>query len=192
MRLFVALVPPEEVRQALRAVMGGVPQARWQTDAQLHLTLAFIGEVDRHTGHDIASALARIDRPAFRAHLTQFGTFEGSRGEVATLWIGAGPAAPLGELAAAVGRAVASAGVRLVHRRFVPHLTLARFPPSGGPAPAVGRFLERQAPPALRWTVDAFHLMESRLGREGAHYQSLVRFPLRDGLTGSFADRRRP
>src|SRR3546814_13749731 len=47
-RLFVALRPARPVRTALIAAMHGIAAARWQSDEQLHLTLRFIGEVDRH------------------------------------------------------------------------------------------------------------------------------------------------
>ena len=47
-RLFVALRPPAVVRQQLLAAMQGVPGARWQDDDQLHLTVRFVGDVDRH------------------------------------------------------------------------------------------------------------------------------------------------
>ena len=57
-RLFVAIRPPRAVRQRLLAIMGGVRGARWQSDDQLHLTLRFIGEVDRHLGDDIHAATA--------------------------------------------------------------------------------------------------------------------------------------
>ena len=46
MRLFVALRPPSDVREALlQLARGSVDRARWQNDAQLHLTLAFLGDV---------------------------------------------------------------------------------------------------------------------------------------------------
>src|SRR3546814_1235738 len=53
-RLFVAIRPPSAIRKALLSIMGGVEGARWQSDDQLHLTLRFIGEVDRHRADDIA------------------------------------------------------------------------------------------------------------------------------------------
>ena len=55
-RLFVALRPPVPVRDHLLDLMHGVEGARWQSDDQLHLTLRFIGEVDRHQASDIAAA----------------------------------------------------------------------------------------------------------------------------------------
>ena len=47
-RLFVAIRPPRADPRALLGLMGGVRGARWQSEDQLHLTLRFIGEVDRH------------------------------------------------------------------------------------------------------------------------------------------------
>src|SRR3546814_10503522 len=61
-RLFVAIRPPAAIRKALLSIMGGVEGARWQSDDQLHLTLRFIGEVDRHRADDIAAALATVGR----------------------------------------------------------------------------------------------------------------------------------
>ncbi|MEC7933242.1 MAG: 2'-5' RNA ligase family protein, partial [Pseudomonadota bacterium] len=57
-RLFVAIRPPAAIRSLLLSLSGGVEGARWQDDTQLHLTLRFIGEVDRHRANDIADLLA--------------------------------------------------------------------------------------------------------------------------------------
>src|SRR3546814_15452040 len=54
-RLFVALEPPAAVRHQLLDLMGGIANARWQTEAHVHPTLRFIGEVDRHRSTDVAA-----------------------------------------------------------------------------------------------------------------------------------------
>ena len=56
-RLFVAFVPPRAERDELRPLLGGVENARWQTDDLIHITLRFIGNVDRPQAEDIAAAL---------------------------------------------------------------------------------------------------------------------------------------
>ena len=48
-RLFVAIRPPERVRDLLIDAMDDSPDFRWQDDQQLHLTLRFVGEVERRT-----------------------------------------------------------------------------------------------------------------------------------------------
>src|SRR3546814_9956827 len=75
-RLFVALRPPRPVRTALIAAMHGIAAARWQSDEQLHLTLRFIGEVDRHRAEDVAAALGALHAPAVEARIAGVGVFE--------------------------------------------------------------------------------------------------------------------
>ena len=64
-RLFVAIRPPEDVRDLLIDAMDDSPALRWVGDEQLHLTLRFIGEVERPTANDIAGALSRLHSPRF-------------------------------------------------------------------------------------------------------------------------------
>src|SRR5690606_31956171 len=51
-RLFVAIRPPEAVRVALVDTMEGLEGARWVEDDNLHLTLRFVGEVERPVAND--------------------------------------------------------------------------------------------------------------------------------------------
>ena len=64
-RLFVGIRPPAAVRERLLSLMGGVEGARWQDDVQLHITLRFIGEVERPVAEDIATALDQARGAAF-------------------------------------------------------------------------------------------------------------------------------
>src|SRR3546814_10296472 len=59
-RLFVAIRPPPAIRVRLLGLMHGIAGARWQDDDQLHLTLRFVGEVDRPQADDLADALGHI------------------------------------------------------------------------------------------------------------------------------------
>ncbi|WP_448585974.1 RNA 2',3'-cyclic phosphodiesterase [Thermaurantiacus sp.] len=176
MRLFVGLRPPPAVRTTLLGCMGGVPEARWQTDAQLHLTLAFLGEVDRHAAEDLAAALSALRHPRLRLRSGSFGTFD-RRGQVTALWIGLAPDAAIAALADKVARAARTIGLRPEARAFLPHVTLARFPARGVAPASLLRFLGER-PPAFVWPVADFRLFESRLGHGGSHYAELARFPL--------------
>ncbi len=166
-RLFVAIRPPPPIRQQLLGLMGGVRDLRWQTEEQLHLTLRFIGEVGRHQANDLAAALEQLRFEPFQLHLGGIGTFE--RRRQGALWAGVGPSEPLHALNAKIERACQSAGLEAERRSFHPHITLARWK---GRKPGLGPFLEQHAglssPP---WEVRDFILFESRLGREGAHYE---------------------
>ena len=65
-RLFAAIRPPEAIRDLLIDAMDDSADFRWQYDEQLHLTLRFIGEVDRPVAQDIADAFGRIHAEPFQ------------------------------------------------------------------------------------------------------------------------------
>lgn len=180
-RLFVALRPPAPARAAMLAAMGGIEGARWQDDEHLHLTLRFIGEVDRHVAEDIALALSRVAAPAPTVAIDGVGTFD-RRGRIDTLWARATPAAPLAALHAQVDRALARVGIAGDTRRYLPHVTLARFGRHGAAPGAIERWLAANAGLAVAPFV-ATHLVlyESRLGHDGAHYDAVARWPLTGG-----------
>ena len=173
-RLFIAIRPPDDVRRQLLGLMGGLHDLRWQNDNQLHLTLRFIGEVDRPVADDIAAALQTIRFDRFSIALEGVGKFEKRR--QGALWAGVQPKDALKALAAKVERACQSAGVEPEQRAYRPHITLARW---SGRVPELGRFLERHAGLASEpWEVGEFILFESRLGQGGAHYEPKVEYPL--------------
>jgi 2'-5' RNA ligase len=174
-RLFVALRPPAPMRTALIAAMGGIPGARWQGDDQLHITLRFIGEVDRHQAADIDAALAGVYHPPVTLRLGSLGSFD-RKGRIDSLWIGLTPADAARSLHAAVDRALARVGIAPDPRAFVPHVTIARF--SRGNAPAGTLPAGDLTPPPIEATFRDFHLFESQLGSEGSAYTSVERYRL--------------
>ena len=174
-RLFVAIRPPEAVRDALIDAMADSPELGWVADDNLHLTLRFIGEVERPLADDIALALSRLRFAPFELRVTGVGLFERRTG--GALWAGVQPREPVAALAAKVERACVGAGLEPERRAFHPHITLARFKRDG--AAAAKAFLERNralaSPP---FAVEQFILYESRLSRHGAHYEEVAGFPL--------------
>jgi len=176
-RLFVALRPPLAMREQLLDAMGGVPGARWQSDDQLHLTLRFIGEVDRPLADDVAACLAGVDHPRPTITLRGAGSFD-HNGHVHSLWAGIAPDEALKQLHDRIGRALVRAGVAPEARAFAPHVTLARLGRQAGPVePFLTRSASLASAPAM---IDAFILFESQLGHEGASYEAVARYPLRE------------
>jgi 2'-5' RNA ligase len=171
-RLFVGLPLPEPVADALIGLMGGVAGARWQSREQLHLTLRFIGEVDRHTAADVVAALGRVALAPFAVHLATPGSFD-RKGRLDQLWSGVGPKPPLAELAHRINQALQAAGVASESRAFVPHITLARFGRTSGSLAG----WPAQPLPALAWKVDRFVLWESQLGHGGSVYAPVAHYP---------------
>jgi 2'-5' RNA ligase len=177
-RLFVAIRPPEPIRDLLIDAMDDSPDFRWQEEEQLHVTLRFIGEVERPVADDIAAALGRIRSERFALRIDGVGRFE--QRSSGALWAGVEPRAPVAALAAKVERACQSAGLEPERRAFHPHVTLARW--KGRRTREVQAFLERRrdlaSPP---FEVDRFILFESRLSRHGAHYEEVADYALAAG-----------
>jgi 2'-5' RNA ligase len=174
-RLFVAIRPPEPVRDLLIDAMDDSPDFRWQEDEQLHLTLRFAGEVERPIANDLADALGKVRSEPFAIRIAGVGRFE--QRNSGALWAGVQPKAPLAALAAKVERACLAAGLEPERRAFHPHITVARW--KGRRTREVQDFLQRRASLASEpWAVDAFALFESRLSRHGAHYEEVAAYTL--------------
>jgi 2'-5' RNA ligase len=174
-RLFVAIRPPEDIRDLLIDAMGDSPELRWVQDENLHLTLRFIGEVERPLGDDIAIALSRIRSGPFELRLSGVGIFEQRNG--GALWAGVQPKEPVAALAAKVEHACVAAGLEPERRTFHPHVTLARW--NRREAKAAQAFLERnRALASEAFAVDRFILYESRLSRHGAYYEEVADYAL--------------
>lgn len=173
-RLFVALRPPRAMREALLGLMGGVANARWQTDSQLHLTLRFIGEVAPRTADDIADALATVRHPRLRFALDRIGQFD-RNGRLDTLWVGITPADAVTTLHHKIDRRIVALGLPSEGRAYHPHITLARFGRQKGQPASL---FEAAPVPRVEGECDSFCLYESRLGHEGASYAVVARYPL--------------
>ena len=174
-RLFIALRPPAAMREALFDIQDGVEAARWQDDEQLHLTLRYIGDVERPAAEDIALALQAVHAPALDLALSGVGQFDaGKRGRA--LWAGVTPHDAVTALHRKVDHALVRLGLPPEGRAFLPHITLARLNKASGPTEP---FLAAHAgltSPATRF--DYFALYESHIGHAGAWYESVARYPL--------------
>lgn len=125
-RLFVGLELAPDIKEALDFARGGVEGAHWQRDEQLHLTLAFIGEVPSSTVRQIEDELSAIAFDPFELSLEGVNMFGNTR-QPKTLWAGVADEAPLHHLHEKVMNALERIGVEPDRRRYKPHVTLARF-----------------------------------------------------------------
>ena len=174
-RLFVAIRPPEPVRDLLIDAMADSPELRWVGDEQLHLTLRFVGEVERPIANDLAAALEPIRSDRFDLRISGVGRFDQRRG--GALWAGVEPKPPVAALAAKIERICQSVGLEPERRAFHPHITLARW--KGRSNRAVDVFIERHGGLSSEpFTLDRFILFESHLSRHGPHYEEIQVYPL--------------
>lgn len=176
-RLFVALRLPDPLRAAVEELQSGLRTARWLDGDGLHLTLAFIGEVEGSAQLRIEAALAGVTARTLRMELHGLGCFP-PRGAPRMLWTGASPKVELVSLARSVRHALGRAGRAPERRRFKPHVSIARFrrPPS---AVELERYLAAHSLfRTQRADVGAFHLFSSKLRSSGAQYTIETTYPL--------------
>ena len=176
MRLFVALALPADLRSRLCGLSSGLPGARWVDADNLHLTLRFIGEVDRHRAEDVDAALSGLRGQPFSVTLCGVGQFGDDR-RLRQLWAGVAPNEALERLQAKIETALQRAGLPPEKRKFKPHVTLARF--KANPGERLQDYLVRHALfRADPFEVRAFTLFSSYLSGEGAIYAAEADYPL--------------
>lgn len=188
-RLFLAIVPPAEVRaeiahRAARALDGCVDRVYVADD--LHLTLVFLGDVERACAGRVVAGLEAAFTDASPIALRAAGTGSfGVAGHERALWAGfdldASSRARLEDLVAR-GRALAArSGIELaaheLARAYVPHLTLAR-PRARDRAPTEFAALRFD----VGWTADEVALCESAgAGARDGRYPVRASVRLRGG-----------
>ncbi|WP_200306675.1 RNA 2',3'-cyclic phosphodiesterase [Streptomyces adelaidensis] len=186
MRLFAAVLPPADVVDELGSAVGGLrglagaDRLRWTESAGWHFTLAFYGEVDAYAVSDLSERLARAARHTEPFALAVAGG--GQFGHGRALWAGAeGDLRALRLLADRAEAAGRKAGVDMgEHRRYTPHLTVARSREAFEVRPyvdALAGFVGRT------WSVEELALVRSDLPTSGVpgeqpRYEAVGRWAL--------------
>jgi 2'-5' RNA ligase len=176
-RGFVAVVPPDEVLDAVDAATSDIElpsTARLATRAQWHLTLQFLG--NRVDFDAVAGALRALAVRGASVRLGGAGAFPSQRrGRI--LWLGVSEGdALLAQLAASVGALLAPVGYPAEDRPYHAHLTLARLKAPADLRPVVAALGPGPAGPP--WTVEDVVLYQSKTKRTGSEYTVRARFPL--------------
>lgn len=176
-RLFIALPVPTEMQNRLAALRTGLPGVRWVDNDRLHVTLRFIGEVERRVAEDIDATLSDIDAPEFEVVVRGLGQFEkGHRAHTLYATVQRDPA--LTHLYSKIESAVVRAGLPPAGRKFKPHITLAKM--RGGADLRLAGMLETWADfDAGSFDAETFVLFRSHLGAERPVYEPLAEYPLR-------------
>jgi len=158
-RLFVAVEPPPTLLDRLdeldRPDGAGV---RWSRREQWHITLCFLGEVER------AAAEAALEQLTAERAVADLGPTVGRLGDRVICV----PIAGLDDLATAVAAAMDGLGEAPDDRSFKGHLTLGRARSATTAVPLVG------TPWQASFPVDRVVLVESHLGSGPARYETVA------------------
>lgn len=144
------------------------PRLRWIDSARWHITLAFIGEVDRTLLPKAITALDQVaheSMPLSDLQLRGAGTF------ATVLWLGVEPTmrhSPADRLARRTQRTLRARGFAIERRPWRAHLTVARFRPPARPAArTLAATIADYTSPAF--DVDSITLFESVTGPQPRH-----------------------
>jgi len=170
-RLFLALWPDDEVRQQLQTVQhklkrSGV-RAREIRPQNLHMTVAFLGDVSGQQAQLLSEKMAAISASAPLIELQRLGHWRRSK----VLFIAPQSTPPeLEQLLATLRQPLAEAGFPDELDNFRPHITLFR-----GLGLAPNNWLDIQC---IGWRASQLTLVCSQLTPRGAEYRILHRWQL--------------
>ena len=174
-RLFTGLEIPPDIGRQLMMLQGGIPGARWVEPEDYHITLRFIGDIDDATAERIDELLGTIRHPRFSLRLSGIGFFGGAKPHSVHALVETAPL--LMELQQMHERACQMAGLKPEHRRFIPHVTLARC--RGAPLMAVRDYVAaHNLFSAGPFEVRRFALFSARPSRGGGPYIVERAYPL--------------
>jgi 2'-5' RNA ligase len=180
-RLFVGLWPTAAVRERLAAEARRLHKAlggRQTRPGTIHLTLVFIGDLERTRLPELVAALTEVRQSRFEIVFDQARCWAHNR--IAYL----APAQPpntLFDLVAELESVLARLAVPFDRRPYKAHITLIRKANCQKGIPALGR--DSVSPEwggfaPIRWSAEDFVLVESVLSPDGADYRIVERFPL--------------
>jgi 2'-5' RNA ligase len=185
-RTFIAVVvapdKAEKLGRLQSLIAPEIPNARWVDPKALHITLAFLGDVDdtelNGVCQSVEKAVASFE--PFELRVEALGVFP-NPDRPRTVWAGlTGPGLePLKAIQQAVFQAVKDAGYPPPDDRFMPHVTIGRLKPGRDGSPDVGPLLRHYA----GWSAGSFPVTEivtlaSNPTPEGPSYTALSRAEL--------------
>ena len=174
-RLFTGLEIPPDIALQLSMYRGGLSDARWIEPSDYHVTLRFLGDVDRHAARDVYDCLAEIQREPVTVTLDRIDSFGGDKPH--SVQARAAPGHGLLELQADHERLMRRIGLPPESRKFVPHVTLARI--KGTSVLAVADYLSMKAiVRPISFTARRFVLYSSRASTGGGPYVVEAAYPL--------------
>ena len=160
-RMFFALWPNDEVRKEIASVAKQAAQhhqGKLMRTNNLHLTLAFLGNVTDDQRQCVEAMADTISITPFSLCLDHIGVFPRPK----VLWLGVKekPDA-LMQLSASLGKCAYDCGIKLDEKAYNPHITLMRKV----------NHLHDMTIDSVSWSVDHFCLVQSVTHQEGVEYR---------------------
>jgi len=167
-RLFFALWPDNITRHRIDAIVRNLPvnQGRRVTPENIHITLAFLGQIDSERNKQLISKASNVSCQGFQLNLDRIGWWKKPQ----IVWLA--PSFIPDELTALVNQVediATSCNIKLENRSCQPHMTIMR---------KVRRSIPEQLLQPIDWQVNCFALIESITHPEGVRYTLQQSWPL--------------
>ena len=178
MRAFVGLPVPEGWHGPLVRAQGTIPVGRRVDPEDMHVTLAFLGDVGEERLEALSAALSGRRLRAATLRPAGYAAFGPGAPRAVALDLSAEPA--LAALRDAVRSAAREAGIELRRERFRPHVTLLRLGAREGRAAGAvlpGALAALGAPEMATARATAVTLWSSTLTPDGPLYDPLESWP---------------
>jgi len=185
LRTFIAINLNPEIKktliQLIKELDTGNRSIKWVAEQGMHLTLKFLGEIDREKVAQIKNVLKRIlkkYRP-FSLRFKGTGSFPPGKKAARVLWVGIEEEESLERLQSELEAELEKIGFPKEERRFHPHLTLGRvkFPSGLGQTLSLLEKYKDQTFGEMK--VEKITFFQSILKPTGAEYSILSEFELR-------------
>jgi 2'-5' RNA ligase len=180
MRSFIAIEVPDEVKTAVAALQDELKLAAadvaWINTENIHLTLKFLGEIEKKIADEIGNICAQIvgEFQPFSLGIKGTGVFPNAR-HPRVLWIGLdGEVETLERLQERLDERLTSIGFDPEEKDFSPHLTVGRVRSGKNARELLAKANDYPLPP-MSFVVEEILLMKSDLHPAGAQYSELAR-----------------
>jgi RNA 2',3'-cyclic 3'-phosphodiesterase len=160
-RLFFALWPDDEIRKEICNISNQFKDEniRLTKISNLHITLAFLGEVSEQAQQELEEKVSLIKIEPFNIELTRIGWWKKPQ----ILWIGTTDIPkPLQQLVKSIKKCVKQQGLKIDQREYKPHVTIAR---------KVKKVVIPKDTFKINWEVSSFVLVISESTNSGVDYQ---------------------
>jgi len=183
MRTFIAITLPQETKAALAAAMKRLApvavDVAWCNASQLHITLAFMGEIAPSILPHLSAGLSRVCQalPVVPCRAYGFGFF-GNRRNPKVIWAGVDMPPEMDTLHGALWQELQRFGFSTDEDLFRPHITLGRCKERARNQPLTEAMDTDTDIHFGTWTASSITLFESRPSPKGTLYRVQNKFTL--------------
>lgn len=177
-RCFLAVDLPDEVKRVLKSLEDFLEGVKTVPVHQMHLTIRFLGDVEKKRLHLLNDELKEIRLPRFKMNINGVGFFPGMRNP-RVVWAGVEENAHLQKLYDLIEDKVTSFGLKPEKRDFKPHITLGRV--KYLKKKVLREFISRYQEIEINGIeVNDFILFRSILSENGAKHLAIEKYHLQE------------